>query len=260
MPPNQHWYCALGTAMAWATCMCSTLFILSMTFDRFYSIIRPHKAASRNTAKRAWVTIVFIVIFSILFNIPSMYTITHNGRTCLPDLRGILKEFFWWLCYVVQFVIPFVSLLTMNCVIIHTLRVRSNQNLRFQGQSQGQGHNTKVKFIDKQVYVILLLVAFSFFIFVTPLYAFNLYSMLVDYTKTPKTFAGFYLFYNVVHKIYFTNNGINFFLYVMSGQKFRTDLVNLFRCLKQKSSRNNYSHNTGDSSTKLSTIETQVIS
>ena len=50
-----------------------------------------------------------------------------------------------------------------------------------------------------------------------------------DYDKTPFDFAGFYIYNSVSQKAIYTNNGINFFLYVISGKKFRTDLVNLFR-------------------------------
>ena len=41
-------------------------------------------------------------------------------------------------------------------------------------------------------------------------------------------FAGYFLFYNIAHKMQFTNHGINFFLYVISGKKFGTDLRHLF--------------------------------
>ena len=228
-PPNQQWYCALGTSVLWTSTLCSTLFILTMTFDRFYSIIKPHKAASFNTVKRAKITIVCIVIFSILFNIPYLFTISHEGRVCIPLLQGRLKIFYYWLCYVVQFIIPFVSLLTMNSIIIHKLRMRKHMTL---SQGQGQSEGQKINSSEKQIFAILLLVAFSFFILVTPLYAFNLYSMVFDYTKTPERFAGFYLFYNIIHKLYFTNNGINFFLYVIFGHRFRNDLFNLFTKIK----------------------------
>ena len=63
-----------------------------------------------------------------------------------------------------------------------------------QGQGQGQSEGQKLTSSDKQIFAILLLVAFSFFILVTPLYAFNLYSMLFDYTKTPERFVGFICF------------------------------------------------------------------
>ena len=37
-----------------------------------------------------------------------------------------------------------------------------------------------------------------------------------------------------MHKMYYTNNAINFFLYVISGRKVRRDLINLFKCNKGK--------------------------
>ena len=232
-PPDQHWFCAIATAVLWASTLSSTLFILSMTFDRFYSIIRPHKAASFNTVKRAKFTIGLILLFSCSFNIPYLFIITNNGSECVTDLVKFEKKFFFWLSYVVQFVIPFLSLLAMNSVIIHTLRTRSLlklSNAQGQDQAQSQSKKSKSKSTETQIYLILLLVAFSFFILISPLYAFNLYVQFVDFTKSPKEFAEFYIFFQIMHKMYFTNNAINFFLYVISGQKFRNDLINLFKC------------------------------
>ena len=124
-PPDQYWYCAVSTMFLWNSSLCSALFILSMTFDRFYSIIRPNKAASFNTAKRAKITIVSIIVFSILFNVPYLFAMSTNGRQCRNDKRGSIRAFFRWMCYVAQFVIPFLCLLAMNSVIIHTLRLFS---------------------------------------------------------------------------------------------------------------------------------------
>ena len=111
-----------------------------MTFDHFYSIIRPHKAATFNMVNRAKITIACIVVFSILFNIPHLYTSYNNGWMCLPfgDLVVMAKpysKFYYWLSFAVQFVIPFILLLSMHSVIIHTLRERGKQDLiRVQGQ------------------------------------------------------------------------------------------------------------------------------
>ena len=257
-PPNQHWFCAIATAVLWAAGLSSTLFILSMTFDRFYSIIRPHKAASFNTDKRAKITITSIISFSVAFNIPQLFVITNTGRECVPDLSKLGNTFYFWLNYVIQFAIPFVLLLVMNCTIIHTLRNRLISQVKSQGQDkgqgQGQGQTNRIKSSDNQVFAILLLVAFSFFILITPMYAFIVYSMLVDYTETPYDFAVFNLFYNVMHKMFYTNNAINFFLYVISGNRFRTDLINLFKHTKKKYyfESNNESHTKASSASTVS--------
>ena len=254
-PPNQHWFCAIATEVLWSATMSSTLFILSMTFDRFYSIIRPHKAASFNTVKRARITIASVIIISILFNIPYLYAITYVDRNCLADQSKIWQAFYHWLNYVTQFAIPFVLLLCMNSVIIHTLRKRTmfvkKPNLR-SNEGQDRDHNSKIKTSDKQTYAILLLVAFSFFILITPLYVCLLYMAFVDFTKSPKRYAQFYLFYNTAHKMFYTNNGINFFLYVISGRKFRNEVLQLFKC---KNDGNVISNNSTQPITKFPTAE-----
>ena len=228
-PPDQYWYCAVSTMFLWNSSLCSALFILSMTFDRFYSIIRPHMAASFNTVKRAKITIFCSVVFSTLFNFPYLFAMTHQGRQCMNDRRGSVKSFYHWLCYVAQFVVPFFCLLTMNSFIIHTLRRRSRQQLGV----GNQGQSSRMKSSEKQIYAILLLVAFSFVIFITPMCLLNdVFAMFMDLTSTPRDFAKFYLSESIVHKLHFTNNGVNFFLYVISGKKFRSDLMNFLKCQK----------------------------
>ena len=88
IPPNQYWYCTLAITILFSSFLCSTLLILSMTFDRFYSIIMPHKAASFNTVKRAKMTILCIVLFSIVYNIPHCSSVPmRTGSAYLVELQ-----------------------------------------------------------------------------------------------------------------------------------------------------------------------------
>ena len=232
-PPDISWFCTLHTTALWMTTLCGAMFIVNMTFDRFYSIIRPHKAASFNTVKRAKLTIVCIVIFSILYNIPHLFVTLNEGRQCYPfgkRLDTMVGQFYYWLSIIINFVLPFVVLLIMNSIIIHTLRKRIVPNYR-QGQGQGkdEGQTSKMKSSEKQIFAILLLVTFTFMILSTPPYTFFLFYTFYDYLQSPKSFAVFHMSYHIIQKMYFTNFGINFFLYVLSGKKFRTDLMKLFK-------------------------------
>ena len=208
-----------------------------MTFERVYGILRPHKAASFNTVKRAKITIISIVVFSVLYNSPHIFLSSSVARQCVPygqAMKVVFGQFYYWLSFILQFALPFVLLLSMNCVIIHTLRTRVKFNVtisdpKTEGQGHVKGQTSKMQNTERQIYIMLLLVTFGFLILLTPAYAFYLYQMFYDYDKSPHAFAGFYLYNSVSQKAIYTNNGINFFLYVMSGKKFRTDLVNLFK-------------------------------
>ena len=124
----------------------------------------------------------------------------------------------------------------MNGVIIHTLRTRSNKNLvtfRNQGQGHNEGQALKMKNIERQIYATLLLVTFGFLILTTPSKILPLYVQAFGFGDTPTKFAVYYMIYHLAHKLLYTNNGINFLFYVMSGHKFRNDLIKLFGCCKE---------------------------
>ena len=113
----------------------------------------------------------------------------------------------------------------MNSFIIAMIHKSRLLNATFP-TNQDQSH-CKAKKFEKQTYVILFLVTFGFLVLVTPSYLCLLYTNLVEYRRSAKSFAEFYFFYHVAQKLFFTNYGINFYLYVISGQKFRRDLISL---------------------------------
>ena len=148
-----------------------------------------------------------------------------------------ISKFYYWISFALQFGLPFVFLLIMNSIVIHTLRTRSNLSENVvdegQGEIQGQGQKGgKIKTSERQLYLILLLVTFAFLILTTPAYVFFLVNRPVDFTSSPEYLAGLHLFNHVVQKLQFTNYGINICLYVISGQKFRRDLLVMLRIQK----------------------------
>ena len=225
--------------------MSGCFLILAMTFERFYSIIRPHKAASFNTAKKAKIIIGCIVVFFMIFNIPRLFLGEIQGLQCLAYGKGstILSLVYFYTEMIISFVFPFISLLFMNSVIIYTLQKRTNLLLsesEYQGHVKGRGQRhdqtSKIKSTETQITVTLLVVTFSFLILTTPAYITMMYMVFTGVGTTPKEAAIFFFLYQIGEKSYYTNYAINFFLYVISGQKFRTDLMKLFlwdkHCLK----------------------------
>ena len=232
-PPDQYWHCTLAMTVVKTTLLCSTSLTIAMTFERFYGIIKPHKAASFNTVKKVKKIILCVALFSIVYNVPHLFITSVKGKSCIPFGNGkqvFYGLFYYWLSLIVNYIIPFILLIKLNSVIIHTLRNRPMVGVTCQGQSQGQneGQRPKVKSSEKHIYVILLLVTFGFLILSTPSYVFCLLQMVYNYNRTPSSSAAYHLFMQIAGNMNYTNSGINFFLYVLSGRKFRSDLVKLF--------------------------------
>ena len=120
------------------------------------------------------------------------------------------------------------SLFYMNCVIVQKVRKSHKMygaNEGGQGELKGQGQirQNKMKNTENQLTIMLLLVTTLFLILMTPAYVRFLCTLFVT-RDTPAKYASFLLFYHATHNLYSTNNGTNFFLYCISGQKFRNDL------------------------------------
>ena len=229
-PPSAFVSCMLRATIAFTSNLWGVLLILAMTFDRFYGIIRPHKASSVNTVKKAKITCICIVLFGIIYNIPHIFFTLDVENSCVPYGKAIdftYGKFYYWLSFVVNYSFPFVALLVMNSFIIHTIRNRRNLAASQRGQHQ--------KSSETQIFIILLLVTFSFLLLTTPAYMLFLFNMIIDFNQSPRYQSGFQLFYSISEKTWYTNNGINFFLYIMSGTKFRKDFLQLFgRCCKKQ--------------------------
>ena len=221
--------------------------ILAMTFDRFYGIIRPHKASSVNTVKKAKITCICIILFGIIYNIPHIFITLDIGYGCVPYGKAIeftYGKLYYWLSFVVSYMFPFVALLVMNSFIIHTIRSRRSLVATNQAEQRSKSSET-------QIFIILLLVTFSFLLLNTPSYMFFLFNMIIDFSKSPKSQAGIHLFDAITEKTWYTNNAINFFLYILSGTKFRKDLMQLFgRCCLQRGKLSNLDVNVAMSSNR----------
>ena len=157
---------------------------------------------------------------------------------CIPNAiaaQNVYGKVYHWVTQFVSFIFPFASLLIMKSFIIHTLRQRSRLNITETTNENKEGKKTKHP--EKQLYTMLLLVTFAYLILILPVKLLEIY-LIFDSGHTPTYYAGLQLFYQVAAKANYTNHGVNFFLYVMSGQKFRTDLKNLFITKKRMDKSN----------------------
>ena len=94
------------------------------------------------------------------------------------------------------------------------------------GRGKEQGQETRqrtMKSAENQLTIMLLLVTMLFLILLLPTYIRFIYLTFVE-RDTPAKYASSMLFFQITFKLYTTNNGINFFLYCISGKKFRNDL------------------------------------
>ena len=215
----------------------STFQVIAMTLDKYVAIKWPHKAATYSTPKKAKMTVIIIHICVVIFNLPHLYMSQLTDGICLGYSNGgTITKVYSWFTFVINAIIPLTSLIYMNGVIIQ--KVRSSRK-QFGFGEDTQNHDPSnvatakrqktMKNTENQLTIMLLLVTTLFLILMIPTYIRFLYTTFVIRDSLPK-YVSVVFFYHLSHKLYHTNNGINFFLYCISGQKFRNDLKEILSC------------------------------
>ena len=124
-----------------------------------------------------------------------------------------------YLSFVVYPVIPAVMLSAWNGLIIHIIWKRKKTNIN---EIKNKANATEV-----QLTTMLLIVSVMFVILVSPFEIRAMYYYFVERANTPKQFAMYMFVFQVTRHLFLLNYGINFFLYLLSGSKFRRDLMKL---------------------------------
>ena len=228
------WSCKFAAYLVNFCLQCSTYQVLAMTVDKYIAIKWPHRAVIHSTPRKARAICCAVIVCTLCYNIPHIFATNAVGDQCLVYVvGGILTKRYSWITFLVNGIIPFSMLIYMNFVIVQTVRnsrkmFRTSAASKGTGKDQGQETRQKnMKSAENQLTIMLLLVTILFTILLIPAYIRFIYLTFVK-RDTPSKIASSLLFFQITFKLYTTNNGINFFLYCISGKKFRNDLKGIF--------------------------------
>ena len=243
-----HWHvleCKMNVYFAYFSLQTATYQVLVMTIDKYVAIKWPHRAATYSIPRRAKIIILVISILVLIYNLPHFsITTLVQGKCYGYSVKSILTKIYSWLTIVINAIIPFVLLIHMNYVIVKTVR-KSRKMFRSNIETEGTDTRQKtMKNAENQLTTMLLLVTTLFLILVLTTYIRFIYAAFVT-SDTPSKFATSMLIFEISYKFLVTNSGINFFLYCVSGQKFRNDLKEIvFGKRRSNSSSTNSCSNT----------------
>ena len=233
--------CIYGAYLLYVAVQFGTFIICAMTFDKFFAIKFPHRSVSFSTVKRTKMVIFGIFIFCIIYNIPYIFlTKLLPGPLCTRYVGKSWVSIYFWFSFAINCVTPFCLLLTFNSIIINEIRSRNKffRNRTVNSKtSKDEGKEENMKGIERQLSLMSIMVATAFLLCMTPIYIRHILNSLINWKASPHRFAKFVLFYVVTHELYYSNSAVNFYLYCISGSKFRNDLFNIFSCCKEKPKR-----------------------
>ena len=238
--------CKLSAVIIYVSGTVSVWLLAVMTLQRAASVLWPHRVNimfTLKTAKRYTIGIVSIIFFlSSHFFYGAVLTPVYNGSDyiCLyPKLApeyNFFRDFIWtWIDALIFSLLPFAILISSNSVLIWKVSdsVRKARATLASGQSDQLSSRTKKA---SSLTVTLIVVSVVFFLLTGPM---SLYLIIVPLVidmekQSEKEGRIIDLIYWLLTLMWYSNSAVNFYLYCLTGTKFRADTRKMLTCFKQQ--------------------------
>ncbi|XP_060603307.1 lysophosphatidic acid receptor 6-like [Ruditapes philippinarum] len=243
--------CKVGIFIGYVCSDISVWLIVAVTVERFIVVMFPLKAPRLCNKKTARITIITIIFLFIAVNSHFLWTVElHHynfdmvviSKCHAKALFTNLVEEVWPLVDAgIYSFVPFVVIIVFNGFIIRNItsarqaRLVLRQESSLQKRKSGPGQSRKQTESSKRISVTLLVVSFSFLITTLPMNLVLIITSLADEVdnEDDAEFAKRKLTSSIVEMLMYTNHSINFFLYCITGKKFRDQFRRLiFRVCK----------------------------
>ncbi|XP_005090222.1 CX3C chemokine receptor 1 [Aplysia californica] len=256
--------CRVLTFMAYWSFSVSAWILVAMTIDRYLAITFPLKALVHSTPRRARLTIIGIMAVMALINIHFFVTMAvnynKNGVTTTCQAYNEYAHFVdtvWpWLDATVYSFLPFFILLIFNFLIIKNHAKALRQNSFLKGSVKVENPNSAGR-SNRKMTITLLTVSFTFMIMTAPRVILQIIRPTIfNFKPKPNTtdfeiLARYTLTASLTNLFMYGNHCINFFLYCLTGNRFRQQLVHLVRSCYQRKLRRVFPANIDSVATEM---------
>ena len=220
----------------------SAWLIVAVTVERFIVVWFPLKATSFCSTRRAKMTTGAISVFFALLNSHLFWTaellVDQNTgfKQCamMRNNRFLYMKIMPWLHFTIYCLVPFIALLVFNGLIILSMTVTHRQLLT----NQMTKDDRRMRHIHRKLAITLLCISFVWMLTTTPS---ALYTVLPLEPKSLNSDAQLFLAKIICYILLYINHSINFILYCITGQSFRSEfhklICRIFRKKKKPKAR-----------------------
>ena len=233
-------FCKVYYISIFVSSLSSAWVITAMTCERCLIITNPYSITSNKTLRRRAIAITSLILFTstvIYIHIAITYDsiriprvldissgeILEYWNICVytPEYEHFGSNIFSWIHLTIYSALPTVIILTCNIVIIIFV-VKARKNKRIKASKSGKSN------ASNRMTTMLLINSIFFLITTLPIiiYYYWFIDSAGDFNSLPWT---------ILLNINLLNYSCNFFIYLLSGKKFRDEATKLFSCKHEPS-------------------------
>ncbi|KAL3109069.1 hypothetical protein niasHT_012631 [Heterodera trifolii] len=228
------WTCAITEYLFNASAFVSSFAIISLTGERFFSIIFPLRHLKYSNSGR-WKLIICWLVPTLFLNANVLFFALKNTENdpytilvqssfsdnvkCVYDYKNSSAYFlFYWPRLIFTFVLPVTIILIANLAI--ALKVRSLNII--QGSSSSSSADIKCN------NVVLFVIPIVFVAFNLPFNVRSVLKFVLASVTNDSLYQKYYAFYSISFFLYCFNFSTNFIIYALASSLFRKALVKVW--------------------------------
>ncbi|XP_076455490.1 uncharacterized protein LOC143290085 [Babylonia areolata] len=225
--------CKVGIWVMNSSAALSAWLIVALTVQRAASVALPHRVNLICTRRKSLVVIALITLICFSLYAHTLYgyqlvTVGGDGVRCTFGYPGYQQ--FWVAVWVrldmfIYSLLPCAFLLCSNTVLVWKLTVAARHARQQLSAGVGDSDNNRRKKTSSTTLTIII-VSGAFIVVTIPLMAYN--SFFQDFASEDEESRAFHYFlYEFFFVVGLSNFGINFYLYCLTGSKFRQEFQNI---------------------------------
>ena len=230
---------------------CSAWILVAMTTQRAVSVAWPHRVNVLCTSRRSWWTILTIVVFFCLAYSHVLYgvgIVPSAGHSCSLASRSyelFLRKVWLKIDIFLFSLLPFVCLFLSNSVLVLKLRksVKDAGNQMTTTDIQKASRERAANSVTLTATVVSVV----FVVLTFPMAVFNLLSFVApNASRTGGVHLAFRLFFQeVFYLLGYFNYSVNFYLYCLTGERFRREFRKIMCGWRQRAMVSSREEGTG---------------
>lgn len=226
--------CQLTLYLTYVCNFISSYYTVSFTAQRLFAVVKPFRVSHVLSWYRSRCLALFIIFLACLIYsyLPFLIGIVDGRCFSFPHLRWI-NELMDIVDCIIVFLIPYLSIIVMNGIILIALRrmKQTEQGFLFQNHSQlNKIREITRRNASRKMTKLLLVVSTSYLIICAPYATIHTWRLLYARKKFHSNFIA--QMENYFHLIYQISFVINFYIYILFDAKFRRELKRLFMKFK----------------------------
>ena len=231
--------CKVGYFLLYTSGVLSAWTLVAMTAQRAVCVLFPHRASVLCTVGKSKVIVVSMTLFIAAIHVHIIYghdlKTFSDGVACtaIDDYQNFFFTIWSWVDLFIFSLLPWLCLAVCNSLLVWKLNV----SIREAEVSLGSGQADRIedrKKKAKSITVTLVTVSIAFLVLTLPMSLLQIVTFVFWMKGTLRILdssRAIYFVSEVSYPLWYANSCINFYVYCLTGSKFRREAKQILSCV-----------------------------